>query len=130
MARFKIYGNEVLDSYTKLVWQRDFKIDISWPIAAVYAESLGDSWRLPTQGELLKLCHPTLEFPDIPFSEIFWSSTCDPDNLSYKGAVCLGACLLRYRHESDCYNVCCVRNGPVRNLIVTPKYNFSLTGRI
>jgi WD40 repeat protein len=84
--RYTISGGTVLDTLTKLTWQRSLDAATrSWSEAGAYCASLtldGAGWRLPNMKELQTLIDerttsPAIDraaFPDTP-SEAFWTSS-------------------------------------------------------
>lgn len=76
----------VTDSETGLVWEYDYATDKDWQQAKDYCEALVyagyDDWRLPTMEELRTLVNknlsgPASDFPDIPATRFWSSTTCD-----------------------------------------------------
>jgi hypothetical protein len=85
-AHFVVSEGTVLDSATKLAWQRVVpSVSYDWSGADAYCRKLtlqGTGWRLPTIKELQTLIDETRSmpavdpwaFPDCP-SELYWSSS-------------------------------------------------------
>lgn len=78
--------NEVIDTKTGLIWMKDPEIDLKFEQAKQYAERIstitGNSWRIPTIGELVSLVDYTLCMPNTPASTFpnmlqntYWSSS-------------------------------------------------------
>jgi hypothetical protein len=75
----EISGDEVLDNYTRLIWQRDGAASglLDWSEAVSYCDGLSlggfDNWRLPTIRELSTLVDEALVAPSI--NESYFSNT-------------------------------------------------------
>ena len=74
----------VTDTKEGLIWQKTYEKDKNWQQALDYCEELTyagySDWRLPNKNELASLVNyekysPASDFPDMPTSIYFWSSS-------------------------------------------------------
>jgi hypothetical protein len=118
--RYTVQAATVLDTKTKLVWQRDVSATpLAWSDARTYCTDLaldGGGWRLPSVGELQTVVDETRSgpavdpkaFPSTP-SDYFWTSSPLPRFESFAWTVYFGYGLSTFFDVAQPHLVRCVR---------------------
>lgn len=115
--RYRVTGDVVLDTQTRLEWQAKHAGPMTWHAAMRYAEHLDGGWRLPTIEELETLIDRTRVDPASAFpgakGEWFWTLSSYADTSSIVWIVYFDDGTVGSDDKTGCYYVRCVRGGPV-----------------